>query len=282
MYGSVEAGIRICARCNASYRDPQLTTCPRDGGALVVWRDDPVIGQVLGGRYQIVEPLGQGGMGSVYLAERLPDEVEVAIKIIRREHLANATVHERFLREVKHTSAIRSPHVVRIYDSGTSDDGRPYMVMERLVGECLTERVRRPPALSLDDGLHIAGNVARALAAAHAAGVVHRDLKPDNIFLCTDGTVKVVDFGIAKFIQNSQADQIALTIPGTIFGTPEYMSPEQARGDRLDVRSDIYSAGVVLWYLLLGRSPFKGKNIRETLTKVFSGKLLLLCVNTIL
>src|SRR5215831_11889685 len=123
--------IRVCATCRASYRDPKLRTCPRDGGALLAWADDPMIGQVLGGRYQIVEPLGQGGMGSVYLAETLPDEVEVAIKIVRPENSGNATVQERFQREVRHTVSIDSPHVVKIFDSGMSDDGRAYMVMER-------------------------------------------------------------------------------------------------------------------------------------------------------
>lgn len=145
MYGSAQAQIRICTQCRASYRDPELRVCPRDGGALTVWEEDPLIGEVLGDRYQIVEPLGQGGMGAVYLAERLPDELEVAIKIVRKEHRHNPTVHERFLREVRHTSSIDSPNVVRILDSGMSPDGRAYLVMELLQGESLTERLRRPP-----------------------------------------------------------------------------------------------------------------------------------------
>jgi len=139
--GAESGQIRICTKCRSSYRDPQLTACPRDGGELTVWEDDPLIGQVLGDRYQIVEPLGQGGMGSVYLAERLPDELEVAVKIVRSEHRHNPTVHERFLREVRHTSAMNSPHVVQIIDHGMSRDQRAYMVMELLEGETLTERL---------------------------------------------------------------------------------------------------------------------------------------------
>ncbi|MCC6876054.1 MAG: serine/threonine protein kinase [Sandaracinaceae bacterium] len=252
--------IRVCAQCRASYRDPSLRVCPRDGGPLVQWADDPMIGQVLGGRYQIVEPLGQGGMGSVYLAERLPDELEVAIKIVRPEQAGNATVHERFLREVRHTSAIDSPHVVRIYDSGMSEDGRAFLVMERLVGESLTERVRHPPPLGTLEALAIARDVSLALHAAHETGVVHRDLKPDNIFLCEDGTTKVVDFGIAKALERedriSRVAEPSLTEAHRVVGTPVYMSPEVITKEGLSAASDLYALGVILYELVVGEPPF--------------------------
>jgi eukaryotic-like serine/threonine-protein kinase len=267
MLAAVE--IRICTQCRTSYRDPALRVCPRDGSALIAWRDDPMIGQVLGDRYQIVEPLGQGGMGSVYLAERLPDELEVAIKIVRPEHAGNPTVHERFIREVRHTSSIASPHVVQIFDTGMSPDGRAFLVMERLEGESLTERLRRPPSLRPLEALHVARDVARALAAAHATGVIHRDLKPDNIFLCRDGTTKVVDFGIAKaFLGNEEKLRVSepsLTEAHRVVGTPVYMSPEVITKEGLSPASDCYSLGVILYELLVGEPPFYEKDAIGTM-----------------
>ncbi len=259
--------IRICTVCRASYRDPNLRVCPRDGGALHVWADDPLIGSVLGDRYQIVEPIGQGGMGSVYLAERLPDELEVAIKIVRPEHVRNPTVQERFLREVRHTSSIQSPHVVAIYDSGMSADGRAYMVMERLEGESLTERLRRPPALTPLEAVHVAHEVACALEAAHKAQVIHRDLKPDNIFLCSDGTLKVVDFGIAKALVSDQpkANEPSLTEAHRVVGTPVYMAPEVITKAGLYPQSDLYALGVILYEMLVGEPPFYEKDAVGTM-----------------
>jgi serine/threonine-protein kinase len=260
--------IRICTHCRASFRDPSLRVCPRDGGSLTPWLDDPLIGQVLGDRYQIVEPLGQGGMGSVYLAERLPDELEVAIKIVRPEHAGNATVHERFLREVRHTTSISSPHVVRIFDTGMSPDGRAFLVMERLEGESLTERLRRPPPLRPLEALHIARDIALALQAAHATGVIHRDLKPDNIFLCLDGTVKVVDFGIAKAFAHEERHRVAepsLTEAHRVVGTPIYMSPEVITKEGLSPASDLYSLGVILYEMMVGEPPFFEKDAIGTM-----------------
>ena len=270
MYGSAQRSeIMICTMCRASYRDPRLTTCPRDGAPLTVWAEDPMIGQVLGDRYQIVEPIGQGGMGSVYLAERLDDELEVAVKIVRSEHLRNATVHERFLREVKHTTAIDSPHVVKIIDHGMSQDGRAYMVMEYLEGESLTERLRRPPALSAYEALHVARDVGRALAAAHEASVIHRDLKPDNIFLCADGRVKVLDFGIAKAYERPDrkhnVSEPSLTEAHRVVGTPVYMAPEVITKTGLYPSSDLYALGVILYEMLIGEPPFFEKDAIGTM-----------------
>jgi len=261
--------IRICVHCRTSYRDPALRVCPRDGEALTAWSDDPMIGQVLGDRYQVVEPLGQGGMGSVYLAERLPDELEVAIKIIRPEHAGNPTVHERFIREVRHTTSISSPYVVRIFDTGMSPDGRAFLVMERLEGETLTERLRRPPPLRGLEALHIARDVGRALAAAHSTGVIHRDLKPDNIFICSDGTVKVVDFGIAKAFAGEERRHLvsepSLTEAHRVVGTPVYMSPEVITKEGLSPASDLYSLGVILYEAMAGEPPFFEKDAIGTM-----------------
>ncbi len=265
---AISADIRICTHCRASFRDPSLRVCPRDGAALTQWLDDPMIGQVLGERYQIVEPLGQGGMGSVYLAERLPDELEVAVKVVRPEHAGNATVHERFLREVRHTTSISSPHVVRIFDTGMSPDGRAFLVMERLEGESLTECLRRPPQLRSLEALHVARDVALALEAAHATGVSHRDLKPDNIFLCRDGTVKVVDFGIAKAFAQEERHRVSepsLTEAHRVVGTPVYMSPEVITKEGLSPASDLYSLGVILYEMMVGEPPFFEKDAIGTM-----------------
>jgi serine/threonine protein kinase len=268
--GTSGASIRICTHCRASYRDASLRVCPRDGASLAPWSEDPMIGEVLGDRYQIVEPLGQGGMGSVYLAERLPDELEVAVKIVRPEHAGNATVHERFIREVRHTTSISSPHVVQIYDTGMSPDGRAFLVMERLEGESLTERLRRPPSLRPGEALQVARDVALALAAAHKTGVIHRDLKPDNIFLCLDGTTKVVDFGIAKAFMNERDHRVAepsLTEAHRVVGTPVYMSPEVITKEGLSPASDLYSLGVILYEMMVGEPPFFEKDAIGTMYK---------------
>ncbi|MBX3274813.1 MAG: serine/threonine protein kinase [Sandaracinaceae bacterium] len=268
MVAAAQGQIRICTKCRASYRDPHLGACPRDGGPLTPWEEDPLLGEVLGGCYQIVEPLGQGGMGSVYLAERLPDELEVAIKIVRQEHRHNPTVHERFIREVRHTTSIHSPNVVRIFDTGMSPDGRAFMVMELLTGETLTERLRRPPALAPYDALHVAREIARALSAAHAAGVIHRDLKPDNIFLCSDGAVKVVDFGIAKAFAHEakrMVDEPSLTEAHRVVGTPVYMAPEVITKAGLYPSSDLYALGVILYEMMVGEPPFYEKDAIGTM-----------------
>ncbi|HBQ19548.1 MAG TPA: hypothetical protein DEF51_53290 [Myxococcales bacterium] len=268
MQQALAVELRVCTKCRASYRDARLSVCPRDGAPLTMWEEDPLIGQVVGGRYQILEPIGQGGMGSVYLAERLPDELEVAVKIVRPEHIGNPTVHERFLREVKHTSAISSPHVVKIFDSGMSDDGRAFMVMERLEGETLTERLRRPPGLRPVEALHVARDIARALAAAHAAGVIHRDLKPDNIILCRDGTVKVVDLGIAKALIPEDKHKVAepsLTEAHRVVGTPAYMAPEIITKEGLYPASDLYALGVILYEAMVGEPPFYEKDAIGTM-----------------
>lgn len=219
---------------------------------------DALIGQVLDDRYQIVGALGQGGMGTVYCAEVLTNEMDVAVKVVRPELASNATVRERFLREAIHTAQIESPFVVKTYDSGVTADGRPYLVMERLRGASLIERLRDGPSLSLMEAAKVGRDVARALAAAHRAGVVHRDLKPDNVFLCDDGSVKVLDFGIAKaFVTGAQKKpQRSLTEAHRVVGTPAYMSPEVITKEGLGPGSDLYSLGVILFELMVGEPPF--------------------------
>jgi serine/threonine-protein kinase len=209
--------------------------------------------QALGDRYEIDRELGHGGMATVYLAKDLKHSRDVAIKVLLPD-LAASVGAERFLREIGFAARIRHPHIVPLYDSGDAD-GLLYYVMPHLVGESLRTRLDRDKQLPIDEALRIANEVADALSHAHAQGVVHRDIKPDNIML-EAGHVVVTDFGIAKAVASTEA---TITETGLTVGTPAYMSPEQAAGDKdVDGRSDLYALACVLYEMLAGRTPFVG------------------------
>jgi len=218
-----------------------------------------LIGQIIG-NYRIVSELGKGGMGMVYLAEHVQLGRPAAIKMLLPQLSGDAGIVQRFFNEARAASAIDHPGIVEIYDFGTHTDGRAYLVMARLVGETLEQRLRRGRMDPLE-GATIVAQVAGALAAAHAQGIVHRDLKPDNIFLVPNelmpgGTqVKLLDFGIAKLAGEQSAG--VKTQTGALIGTPAYMSPEQCMGrSDLDHRTDLYSLGCILFHVLCGRPPF--------------------------
>jgi putative nucleotidyltransferase with HDIG domain len=218
------------------------------------------IGSVVGG-YRLVTELRSGGMGTVYYAEHTVIGRRAAIKILRPEVSRNPQVIERFLIEARAANDIRHPNVVEITDIGQSGDLH-YIVMSFLEGETLGERLERGRILDEASAIRIIRQVASALAAAHDRGIVHRDLKPENVFLLNHPDypdyVKVLDFGIAKLIGANQARSPHLTMSGTVLGTPAYMSPEQCRGQaELDHRSDIYSLGIMLYEMLVGRVPFR-------------------------
>jgi serine/threonine protein kinase len=235
---------------------------------------DPYLGRVIAQRYKLARCVGRGGMGAVYDAMHVQTEKRVAVKILAPRLSRDLKLITRFRREAMAASRLDHENCVAVYDFGEDTDGTFYITMEYVDGVGLGQDIKKNGPMTAERCIHVGVQLLSALDAAHASGILHRDLKPQNIMLTRvagrDDVVKVVDFGIAKFIDNSPEDQVALTIPGTIFGTPEYMSPEQARGESLDARSDVYSAAVVLWHCLLGRSPFRGKTVRETLTKVFS------------
>ena len=233
-----------------------------------------MIGTVLAGRYRITRVLGTGGMGAVYEAVHATTGKRVAVKLLAPHLSKDLKLVARFRREAMAASRLEHENCVQVDDFGEDGDGTFYIAMELIDGRGLGDELRAHGAMSAARVANIGVQLLKALDAAHVGGVLHRDLKPQNIMLTSRpgraDIVKVVDFGIAKITSNDPGDQQALTIPGTIFGTPEYMSPEQARGETLDARSDLYSASVVLWHLLLGRSPFRGTSVRETLLKVFS------------
>ena len=219
----------------------------------------PRLAAALSDRYRIERELGQGGMATVYLAHDLKHDRKVAIKVLKPE-LAASLAHDRFLREITTTASLRHPHILPLFDSGATDD-LVYYVMPWVDGESLRDRLERDKQLPLDDTLRIAAEVADALSYAHGRGVIHRDIKPENILL-EGGHAVVADFGIARAV--ASAGPASLTQAGMAIGTPAYMSPEQAAGERdLDGRSDLYALACVTYEMLAGQPPFTGPTVES-------------------
>jgi serine/threonine-protein kinase len=221
---------------------------------------DPYLGKTLAERYEVLAYLGRGSMGTVYSCRHRVLDKRFAIKIIRQDLARDAEAVSRFVTEAKAASGIGSKHIVEVFDFGELPDGAAYIVMEQLEGQTLYQLIADTPRLSISRSLGIAIQIADALGAAHAAGVVHRDLKPDNVFLVrsTDEPdfVKILDFGIAKVLSSGSK----LTQAGSVMGTPAYMSPEQAMGTATDLRTDIYSLGIMLYEMAAGQVPFDAES----------------------
>lgn len=234
---------------------------------------EALLGKTIAGRYILRSLLGHGGMGAVYEAEQLNIGKKVAIKFVDPEFITDEQILTRFAREARAMSTIESPHIVSIFDAGT-EDGKPFLVMELLRGEDLGQRLRRTSRVPVAESLHIVAMVLKGLSKAHAAGVVHRDLKPDNIFLVkNDGDpifAKIVDFGVSKIERpRNRTSPLALTGRGTVLGTPFYMSPEQAQAvPDLDGRADLFSVGTILFECLAGRPPFTGETYEQVILAI--------------
>jgi serine/threonine protein kinase len=213
------------------------------------------VGESIGGRYELEELVGSGGMSSVFKAHDTLLERNVALKILHEHHLDDEEYVERFRREARIVAQLSHPNIVTVIDRGQSD-GRPFIVFEFVDGQTLNEMLSQRGALPIDEALEIAIAIARGLAFAHRHGLVHRDVKPQNILLNGDRQPKVTDFGIARSLDVKRS----VTQTGTVLGTSNYIAPEQASGDRASAQSDIYSLGVVLFELLTGRVPFEGEN----------------------
>ena len=257
---------KICPTCGTEYPANERF-CPRDGTALrSQGGGTDLVGSIIAERYHVLKKLGEGGMGQVYLAEHVKMGRKSAVKVMNPGMVNDADAISRFNREAANASRINHPNVAGIYDFGETAEGLIYLAMEFIEGESLTSLVEKNGALPPLRAADIAKQAADGLSVAHDMGIVHRDLKPDNIMIAKnrDGSdcVKVVDFGIAK-AAGSENQKVTKT--GLVVGTPEYMSPEQLAGDKLDGRSDIYSLALVAYNMLTGTLPFEGETAQESM-----------------
>lgn len=261
---------KYCPNCFQQF-EGAIETCPNDNAVLRGPKNDPWIGKVFADRYLVESVLGLGGMSVVYKAKhKLMDRV-VAIKMLHNVLKHDTNALERFKLEAQAASALNHQNVITVYDFGVTPDGEPYFVMDCLEGESLKDLIERKGRLPYDRALAVFKQICDGLEAAHKRGIIHRDLKPANVIVTKqdDGSelVRLVDFGIAKMLpQAGKADQ-HLTKTGEVFGSPIYMSPEQCLGKELDVRSDIYSLGCVMYETLTGDVPFLGDGFLDTMNK---------------
>ena len=262
--------MRFCPRCGSRYEHERF--CPEDGAATEPLPDagphkDALIGTVVDGRYRIEAQIGEGGMGVVYRVTHIAIHKTLALKLLRGEMAKDPEVVQRFVQEAQAATSIGHENIIDINDFGKLPDGTAYFVMEYLNGRPLHELIKRGGSLPVSDAVQILKQIASALGAAHERGIVHRDLKPDNVFVLQrnelSNFVKVLDFGIAKVGTTKNK----LTRTGMVFGTPHYMSPEQAAGQSVDARTDIYALGVIMYEMFTGRVPFDADTFMGVLTK---------------
>lgn len=268
----------LCPTCKSNFSGGEQF-CPRDGTPLrPSLPDDPLSGRVLSGRYRLLELIGRGGMGAVYRAHHILMDKPVAVKVLRGELSSDTEAVARFHREARSASRLDHECIIRVTDFGQTDDGLLFLVMELLDGENLAQVIRRA-ALTWRRAATIARDIAQGLAHAHEQGVIHRDLKPENVVILRRGKgrqlVKVLDFGLAKLMHEagpsgSAPDEEpgrALTKTGVVFGTPEYMSPEQAEGHKLGPHTDLYALGVVMYQMVTGKLPFTAPTFLALIAK---------------
>ena len=264
--------MRICPQCGTRFQEP-LQFCPNDGSQTYEALEsqeapkDPLLGRVIDGRYRIEKQIGEGGMGVVYMATHTVLQKRLALKVLRGDNSKDADVVQRFMQEAQSATSIGHQNIIDISDFGRLPDGSVYFVMEYLDGLSLADMIKRGGSVPTPEAVHIIRQMASALDAAHARGIVHRDLKPDNIFVISQGGdpqfVKVLDFGVAKVGGGASK----LTKTGMVFGTPHYMSPEQAAGHSVDQRTDIYALGVIMYEMFTGKVPFDADTFMGILSK---------------
>ena len=263
-------GATVCPVC-AQHFSPDGRFCPFDGSALRAapeWDPtaDALLGTVVDKRYEVLSVLGEGGMGVVYETRHRALGKRFALKALRKELASDADIAARFIQEARTAASVSHPGLVEITDFGRLSTGQPFFVMELLQGQSLATLIRRGGPIPAARAVDIVRQIAEALGAAHERSIVHRDLKPDNIHVSPAAAerdrVTIVDFGLAKVIGASR-----LTRAGMVFGTPHYMSPEQAMGEATDHRADVYALGIVMYEMFTGRVPFEADSYMGVLTK---------------
>jgi len=280
----------MCPICGTTYGS-EIAFCQTDGTKLMDAVEaqrmrtdpDPLVRSLIGGRYRVIKRIGEGGMGIVYLAEHEAIEKRVAVKVLKEQYAQREDVVRRFQQEAKSASRVKHEGVLEVFDFGRTEDGRFFLAMELLDGTDLAHLLDREGVIEPNRAARLSIKMARALGAAHAKGVIHRDMKPENVFvrLGDDGRehIKIVDFGIAQLRADGESDtnpeakiqvRRKLTKTGMIFGTPEYMSPEQAAGKNIDARIDVYALGIIMFEMLAGKTPFQG----DTFMAILSSHLL--------
>ncbi len=279
--------LNACPQCQRTFPNEGSAFCPADGAALKPIQDvplakdpdDPLVGYTLADRFEIRRVIAEGSMGRVYEARELKGERRVAVKVLHPQVAEDQVNIERFRREAETSRQLEHTYIVDVFDfaSVPGVPGRAsrtwFLAMEYLDGEELREVLQREKTLSLATTIRIVSQIALALAPAHAAGLVHRDMKPDNVFIVRDGDdlrVKLLDFGSVKFTRGQDRGH-KLTVLGTTIGSPYYMAPEQAQGDPdLDHRADVWAVNAILYEALVGRVPFKGSNGPQILFRILS------------
>jgi serine/threonine-protein kinase len=251
----------VCPECGLTFQLGGF--CTEDGTTLVDGSSDPLLGQVVGS-YRVASVLGRGGMGIVYKAVHPGIGSRVAIKLLNKECVESPAVVERFFAEARAVNVVRHESIVNVLDLASLPDARPYIVMEYLDGSPLSSYFAKYGPLPLGTLAKLLLQVLDGLAAAHEKGIVHRDLKPDNLYITSAGRAKILDFGIAKLRPDMQSST-AETRAGSVLGTPQYMSPEQAMGQPVDHRCDLYSVGVILFEGSTGQRPFPATTLYELL-----------------
>jgi predicted Ser/Thr protein kinase len=261
--------MKYCPLCDRKYED-ELVECEVDGATLRLLgaKQDPYSGKLIKGRYNVISKIGEGGMGSVYLAEQVSIGRKVALKVLQGNYASDDEFIGRFRREARLAASLNHRNIVTIYDFDQGNDGSLFLAMEYLQGDKLSEVIRKDGALDIGRAVRLGLQIADGLAAAHRAGVIHRDIKPDNVMVVgARGTeeVKLMDFGIARMMDTGTMGN--LTRPGMIMGTPAYMAPEQAEGADVSEKTDIYALGIVLYEMLSGSVPFKASTPSAVLIK---------------
>ncbi len=283
---SIKPGsVRGAGAQQSSSKPPLVVPRPSDPHAATPQGPAPrsarrsLIGQIIDGKYRVMAVLGEGGMGSVFEAEHIAIGRLVAMKVLHPAQATKKVAVKRFHQEARAAGGIGHPNICEVFDFGTLADGSPYLVMERLRGDTLASRISTEGGLPIDEVLEAVMQVLSGLSAAHDRGILHRDIKPENVFLAErpgyPPIAKLLDFGVSKVVAggaNEWDDETDLTKTGMVMGTPYYMSPEQARGERnLDARLDLYAVGVLLYEALTGKRPFTGKNYNALLVHILSG-----------